>query len=203
MKKRFSLSAFNFRLVIALATIVSFTSCDAIKRQATGAYNMTKCEYDFRSLSNIRVAGVDPQNMSLFDAPKLLGLLTGNATSIPISATVNLSVHNPNSTEAFLSGIEYVLSIDGIDFTAGSVSKPLSVMPGQTGTLPLDVMFDVATFLKGESRDAVTGIVKNLMGMGNKPSKVTLNIRPSFMVLGRKVTSPIMIPVNFTFGDKK
>ncbi len=200
MKKLFS--SFTLHCIVVLAA-ASLFSCDALKRQAVGAYNMTKCDYDFRSLTNLSVAGVDPLNMTLLDAPKLLGLLSGGATSIPVKATVNLDVHNPNSTEALLNGLDYVLSIDGIDFTAGSVSHQLSVMPGQRGSLPLDVMFDVATFLKGESRDAVTGIVKNLMGMGTEPSKVTLGIRPSFMVAGRKVTSPIMIPVNFTFGGKK
>ncbi len=178
------------------------TSCETTRQGVSSAYNMVNCKYDFRSLTNLSVAGIDPQNMSLMDAPKLLGLLSGNTSSIPIGATVNLAVQNPNSTEALLNGLDYVLSIDGIDFTTGSVSQQLSVMPGQTGTLPLTVAFDIATFLKGESRDAVSGIVKNLMGMGTEPSNVTLNIRPSFDVAGYKVTSPVMIPVNFSFGGK-
>jgi LEA14-like dessication related protein len=190
-----------FKLIFAVIALAMVTSCD-LARQAQGAYNMVNCKYDFQSLTNLSVAGINPSNMSLMDAPKIIGLLSGSATSIPVACTVNLGVQNPNSTEASFNGLEYVLAIDGIDFTAGSVSQQLSVMPGQTGTLPLTMAFDVATLLKGESREAVAGIVKNLIGMGGDPSKVTLNIRPSFDVSGYKVTSPVMIPVSFSFGGK-
>ncbi len=136
-----------------VALLASASSCD-VARQARGAYNMVNCKYDFQSLTNLSVAGINPQSMSLLDAPKILALLSGNAASIPVGATVNLAVQNPNSTEAFLNGLDYVLAIDGIDFTAGSVSQQLSIMPGQTGTLPLAMAFDVATFLKGENSDS-------------------------------------------------
>ncbi len=89
------------------------------------------------------------------------------------------------------------------------MSQQLSIAPGGEGTLPLAIAFDVATLLKGESRNAVMGVVRNLAGLSglsavssDEPSKVTLNIRPSFNVAGQRVSSPVFIPVSFSFGGR-
>jgi LEA14-like dessication related protein len=141
--------------------------------------------------------------MTLLDAHKILGLLTGSATSIPVGFTLNLDVKNPNATEAMLNGMEYVLAIDGIDFTTGALQQQLSVPAGTTGTLPLTMAFDVASLLKGETQNAVVNAIKNLIGMGSgEPSNVSLNIRPSFDVAGYQVVSPVFIPISFNFGGK-
>jgi hypothetical protein len=193
------------------ATGIATTSCDVLK-QVASTYNMVNCKYDFRSLTGVSVAGINvSQGLSLLDAPKIMNLLSGNAASIPVNCTVNLAVQNPNATDAILNGMDYALAIDGVDFTSGSVAQQLSVAPGGEGTLPLAMAFDVATLLKGESRDAVMGVVRNLAGLSglgalgggsSEPSQVTLNIRPSFNVAGTKVSSPVMIPVSFSFGGK-
>ena len=198
-----------FAMMFAVAAASTTTSCDVLK-QMQGTYNMVNCKYDYRSLTGVSVAGINvSQGLTLLDAPKILNLLSGGATSIPVGCTVNLDVQNPGAADALLSGMDYVLSIDGVDFTSGSVSRQLSVAPGATGVLPVEMAFDVATLLRGESRDAVAGVVRNLVGLSGlssvgagEPSKVTLNIRPSFNVAGRRVTSPVMIPVNFSFGGK-
>lgn len=190
----------HLKLIVALVALATVSSCD-IARQAQGAYNMVNCKYNFQSIGNVSVANLNLSGgLSLLDTPKIISLLSGNMSSIPVGMTVNLGVQNPNATEAFLSGLDYALSIDGLEFTRGAVARELSVAPGATGTLPLAMSFDVASLLKGDSREAVTNIVKNLIGMGSEASNVTLNIRPSFLVAGQKITSPVDIPINFSFG---
>lgn len=196
-------------VVTAGAALTLGASCDLLK-QAQGTYNMVNCKYDFRSLSGVSVAGINLSNgISLLEAPRILSLLSGNTASIPVACTVNLNVQNPNRTDAIMNGLDYVLSVDGIDFTSGTVTQQLSVAPGATGVLPLSMAFDVAALLRGESRDAAIGIVRNLAGMSGlgsgatgEPSKVTLNIRPSFNVAGNRIVSPAFIPINFSFGGK-
>ncbi|MDR2882773.1 MAG: hypothetical protein LBU98_03230 [Alistipes sp.] len=192
---------------VAVSTV---TSCDVL-RQVAGTYNMTNCKYDFRSLTEVSVAGIDiSRGLSPLDTPRILGLLAGGSTgSLPVACTVNLDVQNPGSSEAILGGMEYVLAIDGVDFTSGAVARHLSVAPGATGSLPIPMTFDVAALLRGESRDAVMGVVRNLVAMSglasvgtDEPSRVTLNIRPSFNVAGQTVASPVFIPVGFSFGGK-
>ncbi len=200
MKKHLSFFILRFSFVIAV--IVAITSSCDVARQAQGAYNMVNCKYDFQSLTDVSVAGINTSKMSMMDAPKIINLLSGSAQSIPVGLTVNLGVTNPNATDAILNGLDYMIAIDGIDITSGSVAQMLDIAPGGTGTLPLAMAFDVATLLKGDTRDAIMGVVRNLIGMGSEASKVTLNIRPSFNVAGYKVTSPVMIPVSFSFGGK-
>jgi len=147
--------------------------------------------------------------VSLLDAPRILGLLAGGGSgSLPVSCTVNLDVQNPGTTAALMNGMEYALAIDGVHFTSGNVAQQLTVAPGGTGVLPLAMSFDVAQLLKGESRNAVIGAVRNLAGLGgiggggSESSRVTLSLRPSFDVGGRLIASPVAIPVNFSFGGK-
>lgn len=190
----------RFSIAIALAMAVS--SCE-VARQAQSVYNMVNCKYTYRSMTDLSVAGIRPANMSVLDAPRILNLLTGNAQSLPVGFTLNLDVHNPNATDAVLNGLDYVLSVDGIDFTAGTFDHQLAVPSGGTGVLPLAMLFDVATLLRGETQQTTVKMVRNLIGMGGgEASNITLNIRPSFMVSGYKVTSPIFIPISFNVGGK-
>lgn len=189
--------------VSMLFASAALTSCE-VARQAQGAYNMVNCKYEYQSLDDISVAGINvSRGVSLGDAPKVLNLLSGDASALPVGFVVTLGVSNPNQGEAQLNGMDYILSIDGIDFTSGSVDSRLSIPAGGRGTLPLAMAFDVAALLKSETRDAAANVVKNLVGLGDKPTEVALKIRPSFMVAGHKVTSPVYIPVPFQFGGKK
>jgi LEA14-like dessication related protein len=194
----------RFSFVVALASAsVAMNSCDAVLQSARGAYNMTNCQYSYQSMTGLSVAGIDPSNLSVLDAPRILTLLSGNASSLPVGFTLNLGVQNPNATEAMLSGLDYVLSVDGVDFTSGSLDRQRSVPAGGTGILPLAMAFDVATLLKGETGNAASKAVKNLIGMGGgEASRVTLNVRPAFMVGGYKVVSPVYVPIHFNFGGK-
>ena len=190
------------RFLFFVALTITFVSCE-VARQAQGVYNLASCKYTYRSMTGVSVAGVNPSNMSPFDAPKILSLLTGNASSLPVGFTLNLDVQNPNTTEALLSGMDYVLAVDGVNFTSGSVANQLSVPAGGSGSLPLAMLFDMATLLKGDAREASSKMVRNLIGMGGgESSAITLNIRPSFMVAGHKIISPVYIPINFNVGGK-
>lgn len=187
-------------LVYSLLLCVVFSSCDVMK-QVGGAYTMTQCKYDYKSISNLTLSGMDlSKGVSLAYIPKVVALLSGQSNSIPLGFNLNLDVSNPNMTEALLNGLQYVLSIDGVQFTTGSVSQTLAIPSGGNSVLPLNIGVDLATLLKGESKDAVVNIVKNFIGMGDKKSNVSLQIRPTFMINGQAVTSPVFIPVSFAFG---
>lgn len=192
-------------ILLALILILPFLSgCDAAKQQLGGALSVINCDYSFNSIKSLNVGGIDvSQGLSLTNIARATTLLSGNASSIPMNFTLNLDVANPNSTTALLSGMDYILSIDGMQFTTGSLAQSLNVPSGQTGIMPLSIGFDLATLLTGESRDSVLGVVKNFIGMGDKKSEVTLQIRPSFLISGVSVPSPIYIPVSFSFGGKK
>ena len=187
-------------LLICLLTFGCPSSCD-VAQQVGSAYNMVNCQYGYRSISNLTLAGIKlSDGVSLTNMARVTTLLSGTAASVPLQFTLNLGVSNPHQAPAAMNGLQYILSIDGVEFTTGSVSQTLNIPGGSTQVLPLSVGFDLAALLSGDSKDAVANITKNFIGIGNRESKVTLQVRPTFMVNEYPVTSPIYIPISFSFG---
>jgi LEA14-like dessication related protein len=192
------------RILALLVIVATLISCDSVQQGLTSTYNMINCKYNYKSISGLTVSGMNLSNgLSLTSIPKLTSILTGSASSIPLDFTLNLNVENPNQSAAMLQGLQYVLSIDGIQFTTGSLNQSLNIGAGQTQTLPLNIGVDLASLMKSNSKDAVVDIAKNFLGIGSKASNVSLQLKPSFNIGGQNITSPVYIPVSFSFGGSK
>lgn len=194
------------RIITLLLLTTTLLSCDVSKELSSiyGAYNMVNCQYSYKSVSGMTISGMNLSNgLSVTNIPKITSILSGSATSIPLNFTLNMNVKNPNQSAAALQGLKYIISIDGIQFTNGSVNKSLSIQPGQEAVLPLTIGVDLATLMKDNSKDAVVDIAKNFIGIGGKQSHVTVELKPSFLVGTSTVTSPVYIPVSFSFGGSK
>ena len=164
---------------------------------------MTQCKYAYSSVSNLTLSNVDLANPNILTLlPAVTSILTGNASSIPMGFTVNLNVTNPNKSEAMLNGLEYILKIDGVQFSTGSMSKSLNIAAGGTGTMPVSLSFDIASLLKSDSKNAVQNVVKNFVGLSSEKSQVSLSIKPTLKVAGRDVAASY-IPIEFSFGGSK
>lgn len=192
MKKKF---------FVLLVIAVTLAGCSNLQQGLSGTYNMINCEYSYKSISGMSVSGMNLSNgLSITSIPKVTSILTGSATSIPLNFILNLNIKNPNQSAAMLNGLQYVVSIDDIQFTTGAVNQALNIAAGQTQTLPLSIGVDLATLMKNNSKDAVLNIAKNLVGIGSQKSNVSVQLKPTFMIGTVPVTSPIYIPVSFSFG---
>ncbi|MDR0430940.1 MAG: hypothetical protein LBH58_10745 [Tannerellaceae bacterium] len=191
------------QLILVFAVFFTFSGCDVAK-QLGSAFNFTQCKFDYHSITNLSLSGTNlSSGVNAAKILQLASLLTGNASSIPLDFTLNLNVTNPNQTVASLNGLQYVLNIDDVQFTTGTVSHAFNVAGGETQVLPLSIGFDLATLLRGESKNAILNIAKNFLGLGSEKSNVTLQIKPSFNIGGYPATSPVYIPVSFSFGGRK
>lgn len=189
------------RIFIFLAIVATLISCDSVQKSLTSSYNMINCKYSYKSISGLSISGMNLSNgLSVTSIPKITSILTGTASSIPLNFTLNMDVNNPNQSAAMLNGLQYIISIDDIQFTTGSVNQALNIGAGQTQTLPLTIGLDLATLMKSNSKDAVVDIAKNFIGIGSKKSNVTVQLKPTFMIGSIPVTSPAYIPVSFSFG---
>lgn len=192
------------RILTLLLIASTLISCESLQQGLMSTYNMVNCDYSYKSISGLSVGGINVSNgLSLTAIPKITSLLSGKANSIPMDFTLNLNVKNPNQSNALLHGLQYIISIDGVQFTTGSINQTLNIAAGQTQTLPLTIGVDLATLMKGESKDAVVDIAKNFLGIGSKKSQVSLQLKPSFKVGNTIVASPVYIPVSFSFGGNK
>ncbi|MCD7978726.1 MAG: hypothetical protein LUG51_16895 [Tannerellaceae bacterium] len=189
-------------MFLLAACMLFIQSCD-VSRQVSAAYYMAQCKYDYHSISRLSLAGIDLSNgVGLTTGPRVIAALAGHPSSVPLSFTVNLDVTNPQQSTAALQGLAYILKIDGIEFTTGSITQALQIPSGATRVLPVTIGLDLATLLTGDAGNAVQNIVKNFVGVGNEKSKVSLQIKPSFRIGRKTVSAPQYIPVNFTFGGK-
>ncbi len=191
------------KFLILLVTVATLVGCSSIQKGIVGTYNIANCEYNYNSISGLTLSGIDLSNgISVRNIPKITTVLAGNTSSIPLNFTVNLDVKNPNQSEAMLHGLQYVLSIDGVQFTTGSLNRSLNIASGQTQRLPITVGVDLVTLMKTNSKDAVVNLTKNFIGMGSKKSQITLQLKPTFMIGNTAVPSPVYIPVSFNFGGE-
>ena len=183
--------------------MLTFSGCVALQSGLSNAYNLANCDYKYHSVSNLAISDIKVSNgLTPLMIPKVLAILSGNATSIPLNFTLNLDVKNPNSGAAAFQALNYIISIDDIQFTSGNFNQAFHVEAGETRMLPMGIGVDIAQLMKNNSRSAVENIVKNFLGLSDKASTVTVQLKPSFKVGEQTFVSPVYIPVNFTFGGK-
>jgi len=188
---------------LLFAVMLTLSGCNALQNSLTQAYNLKNCEYAYRSISKLSIAGLNlSEGLSPLMIPRILTILSGNMSSIPLNFTVNMDVKNLSSGAAAFQSFLYIISIDDVRFTTGNFNQPFHVEAGETKVLPIDIGVDIAEIMQNNSRSAIEKIVKNFIGLGDTPSKVTIQLKPSFKVGERIVTSPRFIPVDFTFGGK-
>jgi len=181
-----------------------FTGCGTTGSDLASAYNITKCEYNYKSISNLVLSGMNLSNgISLTSIPKVISILSGTASSIPLDFTLNLDVKNPNNTAAAFNGLQYIVSVDDVQFTTGQVNQAMNIASGATQTLPINIGVDLATLMTKNSKSSIENIAKNFLGIGDKKSNVSVQIKPTFKLGNQLVTSPVYIPVNFSFGGSK
>lgn len=192
------------RIITLLFVVTTLISCNSIQQGLSSTYNLINCEYNYKSITGLSISGMNLSNgLSLTSIPKVTSILNGSASSIPLDFVLNLDVKNPNQSAAIMNGLQYIISIDDIQFTTGSLNQTLNIAAGQTQTLPLTIGVDLASLMKSNSKDAVTEIAKNFLGIGSKKSNVKLQLKPTFNVGNVPITSPVYIPVSFTFGGGK
>jgi len=194
MKRNFSLFILTFLL---------FFSPGCVNKKIAAARNLVECEYSFRSISQVTLDGMDfSKGVNVQMIPQAISLLSNPSGPVPLSMTVNLDVTNPTRERAAIQGLDYILQIDSIEFTRGSLQHSINVAPGSTQPLPVRMNFDLATLLSNNSKDTVEKIIMNFLGMDNNEAKVSLQIKPFLRIAGRTVSQDHYIPVNFKFKNQ-
>jgi Late embryogenesis abundant protein len=190
--------------LLAIILTVPFMGCD-VARQTQRATNLGKCDFRVLSAENINLAGINIQNSSsieslnLMDAANIMAAM-GRST-LPLSLQLNFEVRNPNKTAAGLNKLEWILFIDDIEMTSGSVDKPFTIPPNNgTAIIPIPVDMDLKPVLKGKSLDAIVNFGFNLAGMGNKPTRIKAKLKPTIMIGNSLLTYPGYISVNTEFS---
>jgi LEA14-like dessication related protein len=176
-------------------------------KQVDQMSNLSKCEFKLESVQQLSLAGVNVQNvktisdLGMMDAGKLMTAIANQ--QFPLDFILNIGVKNPNPASAGMTKMEWILLIDNIEMTRGLLEKQVTI-PGNNGTaiIPMQMHVDLKKALTGKSADAILNFGLNLAGSGNKPTRFTLQIKPTISVGGFPITYPGYFNVNTEFTSK-
>jgi len=192
------------KIIGVLLIMLTLSGCTALQSGLSNAYNLANCDYKYHSISDLIISDINvSQGLSPLMIPKVLSILNGNVSSIPLNFTLNLDVKNPNAGTAAFQALQYIISVDDVQFTTGNFRQSFSVGAGETKLLPMTIGVDIAGLMQGETKSAVQNIVKNFLGIGDQATKVTVQLKPSFQVGEQMFASPIFIPLSFNYGGKQ
>jgi len=190
--------------LIIILLILSISSCNLFN-DIGGIYQFAKCDFRLKSVENIRLAGVNVQNIintSQLTPLNIAQLMAAVATNqFPLEFVLNMEIKNPNSKKAIMNSMDWILLIDDIEMTKGKLDKRVEILPNnQTATMPLNFNVDLKKVLSGKSADAIINFGLNLSGSGNSPSRVTLKAKPSILVGNYTIPYPSYITIKQEFG---
>jgi len=180
------------------------SGCD-ILNQATQMLNLTKCEFRLATVDQLKLAGVNIQqvhklsDLNMLDAGKITAAALSGG-SLPLTFTLNVEAKNPNSSMAGLNRLDWILLIDDIEMVSGTNQNRVQIPAnGGTATLPLAISVDLKQALKGKSGDAIANFGLNLAGAGNRPTRITLKAKPTIVVGNQTIAYPGYLTVQNEF----
>lgn len=170
--------------------------------------NLAKCDFRLESVQHLNLAGINVQNvnqisdLSMFDAAKLASAVASK--QFPLDFTLNIEAKNPNTATAGMTRIDWILLIDDLEMTRGVLDQQITI-PANNGTaiIPMQMHIDLQKALSGKNTDAVINFGMNLAGAGNKPSRFTLQMKPTISVGGFPISYPGYLNVKTEFGSNQ
>jgi len=192
-------------IMICLAAI-TMAGC-GVNKQAQQIKALEKCTYKVMSASNVTVGGADVKkmiNMQDINLASLPGLAFGLLRKdVPLKARINMEITNPSSNLAAINEFEYKVLINKVDLANGFVNQMVSVEPGQSVVVPVDITANVYQFISNAR--VMSEISEFLKGGGSGQERkglVTLKIKPSIKVGNTLVKYPGYITIDKEVSSK-
>ena len=186
----------KWMVVAALAAVIC--GCTVLKQ----AVALKDCKYAYSRMSDITFMDMKTNEMASFAGAARLAMgLVGNQPA-PLGFTIHLKVTNPNETTAAMESLYYKVFLDSVEVAEGNSLEPFMVVGGGEADLPLKINTDVKTLLQSDKRATMTKVIRNLVGVANEPTDVTVQLKPTIRVGNSQLTSPVYFPVKFVYSGK-
>lgn len=169
---------------------------------------LEKCTYNIKSADDIFLAGKDMTELfknrtfDLSSAPNIaIAMFRKN---IPLKANINLSIYNPTSKGAVINQFDYIILVKGQEIAAGTVDKRIDLVSGATTIVPVQVNSNIYSFLSnGKTMEELVEFLSGAKsGPAEKKSKVSIKIRPSFMLGKELIKYPTYITIDKEISSK-
>ena len=195
-------------LTIILTSSLFFFSCAGIQDAITNAQRL---QFRLGNISNMKVGDVSIGNkksvtdFNLIDGATLLSAFTSG--KLNTSFTLNLIAKNPNdgkggaeNSSAVIKSLAWRLFIDDSEFINGNIGDGITIPGlGQETTIPIQMGFDLLSFLKGDNFEKIMKLAFALGGKEGSSARVKLRIKPTVDTF----LGPISYPGEITVVDKE
>ena len=192
------MSTFKKTLIILFVTM-GLASCDVLTQVAQMA-NFANCKFNFDSVNNIQMLGVNlSKGMSKSDlnAAQLLSLTNAiMSKKLPVTFDVNVGVNNPNTIPASMTKMDYVVSLNGKEVVSTTLNKSVSVGAKSNSVVSIPITTDLFQLFSGESADAIINLAFKLAGASSEPVNVGLKVKPYVSINGQQLAYPDFISMN-------
>ncbi len=191
------------KIIVPITMLVFLLhSCSFLKEITT----LGKCEFRVTTLENPELAGVDISNIHGFSDINFvdMGIITASVMQgvLPLDFTLNLETKNPNPATAALNKLEYIAYIDDVQIASGTLNQRIEIPAnGGVKTIPLRLHTDLIEILKKDSRQALINFGLNLADAGNRPTRVSLKVKPTILVGTMEIVYPGYFTLKYEFAS--
>lgn len=186
---------------VILFVTVGLASCDVLTQVAQMA-NFATCSFDFNSLNQIQMLGIDlSKGMTRDNLNITQGLALVNAISngsLPVTFNVNLDVKNPNSIAASMAKMDYIISLNGKEVVSTTLNQSVSVPANSTNVVSIPIRTDLFQLFSGESADAIVNLAFKLAGANSNPVNLGIKVKPYITIGSQQLAYPDYISINKT-----
>ena len=187
------------KTLIILFVTMGLASCDVLNQVAQMA-NLVNCTFDFNSVNQIQMLGVNlSKGMSKTDlnATQLLSLADAiMRKQLPVTFNVNVDVKNPNSIAAAMTKMDYILTLNGKQVVSTTMNNGINVPANSSSVVSIPITTDLFQWFSGESADAIVNLAFKLAGASSNPVNVGLKVKPYISINGQQLAYPDFISMN-------
>lgn len=197
-------------IVIFLSLISTFLVGCGVNRQANQLKALEDCKYEIVSADSLFLAGTDISKLvnskdREIDLTKMPALAFAYLRkSIPLEGRINLRIENPSNDLASINKFQYIVLVKGIELANGFVDQKVSIEPGSSTIVPVNVKANIYSFLSdSKTMENILDFVNGDPGKGQeKKGLVTLKIKPTISVGNSLINYPGFITVEKEISSK-
>ena len=193
------------QIMFMLVAVLALSPSCKVAQPTQSALNLASCEFRLLSAVDINIAGISVdkyasiKDLGVADFAMIMGALT--QPELPLSMRLNIEVKNPNTSSAGINSLEYIIFIDDIQMLEGNYDNPITVPASSSIIIPVLLNVELKQALKGKSMDAIMNFGFNLAGVGSKPTRFKVKLKPSILVGNTSLAYPGFITVKTEFTN--
>lgn len=187
------------RIILIILVAVGLSSCDVLQQMSQMA-TFAKCTFDFDSVNSVQMLGINlhkGMTKSDLNVGQLLQLTNAlMSKSLPVTFNVNLDINNPNATDASMTKMDYILTLNNKQVISTTMDSSISVPANSSNVVTIPVTTDLFQLFSGESAEAILNLAFKLAGATSDPVNVGIKVKPYITVGSQQLAYPDYITMN-------